>query len=710
MISPEYFSYRWSWYRPILNQGDQPAERIRVDVRRLPLRVPGSDAGDYVPYAVSSQVQQVISGALRRLQEHAIRYMVKGEKVSAHKLPATNAEARDMMKFLRSQYPHLPLSMLHHWCAEEQGAQALLKLWRGLWIQGWKQDQADVAPWVPAINVLLLRLMRESIALLPKEEELVTDHVMLSVVGGLYAWALKGFLQKYVEGEVEVTRISTYESMMLPATPMAFVRDQPEDALLADDRQMIRAYGLEPEMIPRMRELRIKVGPKNEGGMLALLAKDRLGGHMLRRSWARLSMWELSMKTGDGSWMQWVLNVKKLDQLLMDLNTLGAEHRTALQQHADMPFASWLLAELKGKKGGEPWLHDERTLNAFRVFEEDVKVEVARRKAERLWLNRAPDLVGRGKGAEADKLLAKAYQEGQIVYLQLDTEQSLHGGTKLISKQGCLRIEWSDYLAGMCALQGVAAEGFLNKTFMPGVVSLLEGRQHLFVDSFSASGCLLRGSVSELFDTGVKLRQRMQEWFREIGQNDKVSMPTLSMCLSLIGDWTFVKHEHAKLGTLTMAFALSVAQADAGVSRDCGVGRLIAYRDHKSGRRPLGGIRVETVDSGVGQNVQMMYNNGFALTTAALAELTSALRNKHSIREYRVDYAQARTALADFRFPSGQLDLVAIQDTRDRETPPHLLLKVGKPCVAGVDVEIFEALDGETAAAKAIINALPQWR
>ncbi|HXH71908.1 MAG TPA: hypothetical protein VNI58_03735 [Mariprofundaceae bacterium] len=710
MISPEYFAYRWSWYRPILNQGEDPAERVRVDVRRLPLRVPGPDAGDYVPFAVHSQIQQIITTSLRRLQDYAIRYMIKGEKVSAHKLPVMNAEAREMVKYLRGQYPHLSPSLLHHWCAEEQGAQALLKLWRGLWVQGWKQDHADVAPWVPAINVLLLRLMRESIAALPKEEEAITDHVTLCMVGGLYVWALKSFLQKYVEGEVEVTRIGTYESMMLPATPMAFVHDQPEDALLGDDRQMIRAYGLEPEMIPRMRELRAKVGPKNEGGMLALLARDRLGGHLLRRSWARLSLWELSMKTGDGSWMQWVLNVKKLDQLLSDLNTLDAEHRETLNGHTDMPFASWLLAELKGKRAGEPWLHDERTLNAFRVFEDDVKVEVARRKAERLWLNRAPDLVGRGKGPEADKMLDKAYHDGQIVFLQPDTEQSLHSGTRLVSRQGCLRIEWSDYLAGMGSLHGAGAEAFVGKQFMSGVLAILESRQQLFVDSFSASGCLLRGGVPDLFDVGIRLRQRLREWFREIGQSDKTSMPAVSMCLALVGDWMFVKQEHAKFGSLTLAFALSVAQADAGVARECGVGRLIAYRDHQSGRLPLGGVRVETVDTGVGQSVQMMYNNGFALTASALAELTSGLRNKHTIREIRVDYAQARTALAEFRFPSGQLDLVVIQDNRDRESPPHLLLKIGRPCVGGVDVEVFEALESESKAARAIIDALPQWR
>ncbi len=713
MISPEYFSFRWSWYRPILNRGEKPANRCRVESRRLPIRMAGQDAGEYIPYAVHSEIEASVSTALRRLQDYAIRYIVKGEKVSAHKLPTMDAQARAMVGYLRKQSPHLPLRLLHHWCADEQGAPALLGVWEGLWGQGWKQDQADVAPWVPALNVLILKLMRQAIAALPADEPATTSHVTLSVVGGLYVWALQEFLQRYLEGVVEVTRIASYEAMMLPCTPMVFLRDQPDDSLLGDERHVIRAYGLEAEIVPRMRSLREKVGPKNEGGILALLAKDRMGAHLLKRTWARLSLWKLAAKSGHGDWMDYVLHAKKLDQFISGQISLENGAVQSLKDFREEPVAQWLLALLKGgsaaKSVGEPWLRDQITLDAFRVFEEDVQVEIGRRKAERSWLDRKPELAPKARGAEADKVFEQAYEDGDLVFIQPNVNRALHSGRSLALRQGCLRIEWSDYLAGMHALHGAAAADFIEQRFLSGVLSVFDQQDSLFLDECSSSGCLLRGSAVSLVQVAVTLRHQLRDWYLEISDNDEASMPSLSMCVALIGEWMFSKTSHAKLGERQMAFALAVPQADAGVSRDCGVGRLIAYRDYKSGLQPLGGVRVETVDSGVGQNVNVLYNNGLALTAPVVAELTSALANKASIRELSLNARQLTGVLDGYRLPKGDLNMIAIQ-IRGEDADPLILIRAGKPCLGGVDVDIFELLDADSKAAKRIVeNGLPQW-
>jgi len=710
MISPEYFSFRWSWYRPILNRGENPADRCRVDSRRLPIRIAGEDAGEYIPYAVHSEIDQKISTALRRLQDYAIRYMVKGDKVSAHQLPTMDAGARAMVGYLRKQYPHIPVRLLHHWCADEKGAPALLSVWQGLWGQGWKQDQADVAPWVPALNVLILRLMRQGIAALPGDEEATTSHVVLTVVGGLYVWALQGFLKKYLEGVVEVTRIATYESMMLPSTPMAFLREQPDDSLLGDDRHVIRAYGLEADIVPRMRQLREKVGPRNEGGILALLAKDKLGEHLLKRTWARLSLWQLAVASGYGGWMDYVLSAKKLDQLLAGQVNAEGSALESLKNFREQPIAVWLLAQMAGtKSAGEPWLRDDITLNAFRVFEEDVKVEIRRRKAERTWLDRRPELAAKARGSEADKLFEQAYQDGELVFIQPDINRSLHSGKSLALRQGCLRVEWSDYLAGMLSLHGQAATNFIEQRFLTGVLDVLDQQDDLFLDECSSSGCLMRGSVVSLAQAGVALRRKLREWYREISDNDEASMPSLSMCISMIGEWKFAKVNHARFGERKVAFALAVPQADAGVSRDCGVGRLIAYRDDKARLKPLGGVRVEAVDSGAGQTVNVLYNNGLAMTSPVVSELTSVLSNKASIREMRLDARQTSGVLDGYRMPQGGLNLVTIQ-IRGDDAPPLLLVRAGKPCLGGVDVDVYELLDAESKVATRIIEqGLPHW-
>jgi len=714
MLSPDFFNFRWSWYRPILNRGEIPSSRCKVDVRRLPVRIPGEDAKEYIPYAVHSQLAQVFSSSVQRLQEYAVRYMINGEKVSGHQLPQLNAVSRGMNMHLRKRYPHLPHTLVHHWCGDENGALALYNVWQNMWSQSWKQDQVDVAPWVPAVNVLILRLIREAIGRLSNEHAAHTDHVMVCMVGGLYDWAVQAFLKQHLDGAVEVTRISTYEAMIIPATPIAFLYRQPDDSLLGDDRHVIAAYGLEADLVPRMRTLRAKVGSKNEAGILPLLAREKMGEHFLKRSWARLSLWEMAEKTGQAVWMQWVLDAKKLDQLITRPEVLPEAITRQLEPNRKQyPIAAWLLNNGAGgkaaKNAGSPWLQDDRVLMAFRVFEEDVKVEVERRRFEKLWLDQRSALAGKGQGSESNKLLEAAYNEGKLIYFQPDPEKSLHSGVSLAAKQGCLRVEWSDYLAAMSAVQGENGL-FLEKTFVPGVLSLVAGREGLFIDSCSASGCLMRGAVVDLVHVAMALRIQMRNWYKDVSEADEnFHMPAVSMCAALMGDWDFVRHEHKGGDPVTLAFSLAVAQADSGVSRDCGVGRLIAYRDHASGRKPLGGIRVEKVDSGTGQSVQVLYNNGIALTGSIVGELTSAMRHRASVREFRVDSKQVEALLSDYRHSGDSLELICIVPNGEADNP-LLLVKAGRPCLAGVDIDVYELLDRGSKPAQLIYTeGLNRW-
>jgi hypothetical protein len=718
MLSPDYFEYRWSWYRPILMQGESAAKRCRVDARRLPLCVPGEDAREYVPYVVHPKIIATVRIAIKNLHDYSVKYMIDGVKVSAHQLPKMNPVSREVMQHLQSLYPHFPQRLLHHWCADENGGLALLEVWNGMWMQSWDQDKADSAPWVPAVNILILRMIRDAIMLVPSQNPVHNDRVMVSLLGGLYDWALRSFLKKYIDGAVEMTRIATYETMIIPATPMAFLYQQSDANLLADSPAVISLYGLEPDLIARMRVLREKAGMKNEAGIPTLLAKDRMGEHMLKRNWARLSLWALAQKTKQGVWMQWVYDARKLDNLLARPEKLpDAVVRLLESAKGDHPVAGWLLAEreqaLKSKKAkptGAPWLQSDVVLNAFRVFEEDVKVEGARRKQESLWMDRVSAISGDRVGADATKLIDKAYEAGDLVYFQVDAGKSLHSGTALKVKQGCLRVEWSDYLAGMTLMVKDRAD-FLEKSFLPSVIGLIDRQEHVFLDQVSASGCLLRGSIKELVDVGVALREKMKEWFD--GLSDDASsgqMPAVSMCIALLGDWEFVRHSNKDLGEFTLAFSLSVSQADAGVVRDAGVGRLIAYRDHKLKKVPLCGVRVDKLDSGTGHAEYVLYNNGLALTSQALNEFVSVMQGKSVVKEFHPDTKAAQAVLAEFRLPPQEFKVVCVRSRGDK-SDIFLFVRAGRPALAGVDTEIYEYIDMNSVAGKRIYNeGLPRWK
>lgn len=714
MLSPDYYRYRWSWYRPILQQGESAAKRCRVDARRLPLYVPGEDAREYVPYVMHPQLSAVFQTAIKRLYDLSVKYMIDGERVSAHQLPATDTSSRMMIKYLQGLYPHLPSTLLHHWCADKDGGPALLHVWQNMWTQSWRQDKEDTAPWVPAVNILMLHLIREAIGKLPSTYPAHNDHVMVSVIGGLYDWAVREFLKQFLDGAVEVTRIATYETMIIPVTPIAFLYVQPDANLLAESRSVIQAYGLEPDLLPRMRALREKVGMKNEAGILPLLAQDRMGEHMLKRTWARLSLWSLSQKTKQGVWMQWVQNAKKLDTLMARPESLPEPVVRLLQAAVgEHSVAGWLLAMREGgkaaKNAGTPWLNEDVVLNAFRVFEEDVVVEGARRSQESLWMNKTAAIAADKRGNEAIVQWDAAYERGDIVYFQPNAEKSLHSGTTLATKQGCLRVEWSDYLAGM-TMMSPNRTVFLGQYFLPGVLVLVGKHEHVFIDQVSASGCLLRGSIRELVDAAQHLHMQLYEWFESLSEENKsAAMPAVSMCISLLGDWDFVQHESKAMGKQTMAFSLSVAQAAAGVGRDAGLGRLIAYRDQKMRKQPIGGVRVDLFESGTGKAEQLLYNNGIALTSQAVNEFKAAIEGKAVIKEFRPSAEKLKATLPEYRMPPGNFVLLCARMRADDKI--YMFARMGRPVLAGVDTELYELIDAKSVAGQRIYNdGLSRWK
>jgi hypothetical protein len=79
------------------------------------------------------------------------------------------------------------------------------------------------------------------------------------------------------------------------------------------------------------------------------------------------------------------------------------------------------------------------------------------------------------------------------------------------------------------------------------------------------------------------------------------------------------------------------------------------------------------------------------------------------VREFRLDRDVARSVLREFRLPDGKFDLFCIQ--QGAEGMPVLLLMVGRPCLSGVDVDLYELLDPNSPAVLRIVEeGLPRWR
>jgi len=720
MLSPGYFDFRWSWYRPILNRGEDIAVRCKVDVRRLPVRYTAEDGKQYLPYAMRANQTDKVATCLRNLQDYSIRYMLDQEKISAHQLPVPTPTARQVMRHLQQKNPHLPLVLLHHWCADAQGAPVLLEMWEAMWTQSWKQDQVDHAPWVASVNILILKMIRQAIGRLSTEHKEHMDQVLVAMVGGLYDWALRHFLKQHVDGSVEVTRIATYESMVIPVTPIAFLYRQPADALLGDDRFVIMSYGLEPAIVPRMRTLRAKVGSKYESGICPLLAEDQMGANMLRRSWVRLALWELAEKTGQGVWMQFVLHAKKLDNFISRPETLPKSAVELLQKSPEFSVAAWFLARLnpKTKTAADittPWLEDERVLQAFRVFEEDVAIEQRRRQAELVWLDRHAALAGKGRGKDVETALNQAWKLGLLIYFQ-SADESLHSGASLSSKQACLRIDWASYLNIMARITD-NFDGLIKDRLTAKIFQHMALAKNIFLDYINGTGCLLRGNITELLNAGYAIYGLMNELYIEHSKNQEDpelisttilhEQPSPSMCMAMHGDWTIVNATHASWGAFRIASSASMAQADAGLAHDENIGRLIALRNKKAGKNSLGSVHIERINIGGDNMLPILHNQGFALTQTIMHAYEDNMQQRAKVKKLSLDSRQAALIFTKYRMMDDALEVTMITP-HDDDAEMLIFVNIGTTRLNGTKTEMYELLNPKSEAAALIQSVMLQ--
>jgi len=245
-------------------------------------------------------------------------------------------------------------------------------------------------------------------------------------------------------------------------------------------------------------------------------------------------------------------------------------------------------------------------------------------------------------------------------------------------------------------------EKFLETLFLPILLAKVEASDHIFLDTLQASGCSFRGSSQALVEIGVTIQNLLRQFYMDVIEGDgRGRIPAASMCLTMLGEWTVVDYEHKVLGKFRMASGLAVAQADAGVAHDVGVAQIIAWRDHHAGQKALGGVRVESIDSGTGQSASVLYNQGFALSEAVLAEYLSVVRAKASVKKFCLDRHKAALIFSAYRLSSDTFELVAVIP-RNGDGSMSLFVKVGSPPLNGNSVGLYELLDSATEAAQII--------
>ncbi|MDQ6993641.1 MAG: hypothetical protein Q9M31_09200 [Mariprofundus sp.] len=716
MISPDYFSNRWGNCQAMLNNHLQPSDCCRIETAYFPIHSAAEDGLKKLPYALHPELQQRIAAALLCLQDYTKRYMLRGEKISAHKLPPLSLSGRALMAHLRKQNPHLPRDLLHHWCANPCGGTALLELCEGVWEQGWAQSEHDCAPWAAAINMLLLKIIRAEIATISKEHIELTSHVFVCIVGTLYAWALSAFLKRQFSNPQQRHHATSYENMLLPATPMLFMQLQSDASLLAEDSNILRLYGLEPEIVTRLRELRTRLGINNHAEILQLLTQDKIGAHLQCRSWARLSLWKLAIDTQQAGWMEYVFNPKQLDHLLAGKVKPSSTMLEQLKNQAEQPIAHWLLLQLQGgTDADEPWRHDSSTLIAFFAFDEDVKIELARRKSAPLWqaFKAADTSAKRNNLADTSnwrqstniantetssnnpvQQMQRAWQDGEIILLQTDFSASLRSGTNNTVSYGILRVAWAEYLNTMQTSLEKGLSEFISTQFSPGVVSLLTKHKALYLDSYSASGCLLRGPVVALAETAIRLQEQLAEWLSE--NSDKLSMAPkdaskASMFLTLADEWCTAEQLGKDNSKLRIAFSPALIQAEAGCSHSSTVAQLIEAHSKKLNLLPLTSVAIENITDLSGNTLHLLYNGGIALTVEAIAALKQELADKADICEFQFDELKLKPLLYKYRMPSVPIELSTIHPHQEN-SPPWQLVKIGKAHLAGHDTLLFELM------------------
>jgi len=632
-----------------------------------------------------------------------------------------------MMQAMRANQPQIPGHLLHHWCADEQGAGALRLFLHSNWLKAWKSElpsSSAVLPvdvrrlqWLGAVNTLIVGLIRQEVQRLPEEHADTMDLMLVNVLGASYHWLIHEFAEMHLAELGDGQRASAVQRLAVPVPALAFFRRQPKGLVFSDAAQMVTAYGLETELLPRMRQMCEAMTGEPASAVLAELAVDTMTDHLLKRSWARLSLRDLAEVSGQGSWLKWVLDVKRLDVLLSAPEKAAAEMGAALTAAGEHPFAVWLRGQgetdFLGRRRDvdKTWRQDERLLQVFHLFELDARIEQERRNAGQRWLNREAVLVGVGRGSESGRILVEAHSKGKVVLLQKDAQAPLFiaGGA---AAQGVLYIDWTEYLRVIERRTGAGMVRFLEHTFQAGIVQLVKSMEGVFSDSFSASGMLLRGGMPKLLLAGVAVQQLLAKWFEELDAASEVAdkdEPVVSMCLALLGDWSIARQSEAGFGG-RLAFSRGLAQAKSAAIRNDGLRRLLQSFDARDGKRPLGKVRLDAMKMADGKSIPILCNRGFVLTGSAMKALSEASAQLH-MQRFKAQAEDSMPSLSAFRIPGGLPEgfLVHVVDSAGAETETHLLLRVGKALLGTTVEDIYEVMDPETPGYKPLSEALPRW-
>ncbi|MDQ6987935.1 MAG: hypothetical protein Q9M25_09045 [Mariprofundaceae bacterium] len=728
MLSVREMRERLTLLQAVAEQGD-PVQLCRIQMRQMPLVTAGEDASEYIPFAIHPDMAAQSALFVRRLRDLMMQYMVEGVTVSAHTLPQQNTQSRAMMQALRATQPHLPSHFLHHWCTASQGAMLLRSPLHANWKKAWTSPLDTSKPslsavdlrlqWLAAVNILILRMIREEIRQLPDGHGDMLDSILVHVLGASYHWLLCEFAEQHIEGLSDAERGRLIQTLAVSVPALTFFRRQPKRDIFSDAPHMLTAYGLETELLPRMRHIFCESPQATAADVLAELATESLSDHLLKRSWARLALRDMGEKSGQGLWLKWAMDAKQLDKLLNAPEKVAAEFSGVLQAMDEHPLAVWLLAHsetgLFGQSAAKttPWRDDETPVQVFLLFEQDADIESERRMAEQRWLNRESSLVGEGRGSEAGRILGEAHAEGKIVLLQKDAQSPLFVGGGAPALQGCLRVDWSEYLRIAALRRGGDIGTFLTQVFQPGVSQLLHAREGVFVDAYSASGLLLRGEIPALLTAGMVLREALAKWLQDLDVTGDIAAAdeaVVGMCLAVRGDWSMAQKQDVQLAG-KLAFSPGLAQAESAVGRNDGLQRLFSRIDAQHGRQALGDVRIESLATVDGKSVPVLYNRGFIITGSAVQGLVPFAKRLR-MRKFRASAEQMQQKLSAYRWPGGKLEGISLYAAAapSGDAELLLLLHVGKVLLgAGVE-DIFELMDPQNPAYALIADALSAWQ
>jgi len=184
----------------------------------------------------------------------------------------------------------------------------------------------------------------------------------------------------------------------------------------------------------------------------------------------------------------------------------------------------------------------------------------------------------------------------------------------------------------------------------------------------------------------------------------------VSMCLAVAGEWSMVKKNADKMNG-RLSFSTGFAQAESAVSRNDGLQRLLRSVDEKTGKKPLGGVRVEGLKMADGKRVPILCNRGFVMTGGALQALLQS-GNQLCLQRFGASGEQAAQQLPDYRLPGKGLEGMSARlgDDANVEHDVLLMVYIGKVLLAGSVEDVYEVLDGESPAYTLISKALSDWQ